>query len=65
LVAAQIAFALFVTKEEKGSILVSREYTLKTSKIGTMLFGLAELLIALTAIYNIISLLICLFFNLS
>jgi hypothetical protein len=65
LVITQIASVLLVTKEEEGSILVSCEYTPKTNKIGTIPSGPAELLIALTAIYNIISLLICLSFNLS
>jgi hypothetical protein len=64
LVVIQIASALLVTKEEGGFILVSREYTPKTSKVGIMPSGLAESLIALTAICNIISLLICSFFNL-
>jgi hypothetical protein len=54
-----------MTKEEGGSILVSRGYAPKTSKVSTMPSGPAELLIALTAIYNIIFLSICLPFNLS
>jgi hypothetical protein len=54
-----------VTKGEEGFILISRGYVLKTSNISTILLGLAKLLIALTAIYNIISLLICLFSSLS
>jgi hypothetical protein len=54
-----------VTKKEGGSILVSYKYTPKTSKVGIIPSGSAKLLIALTAIYNIIFLLICLSFNLS
>jgi hypothetical protein len=54
-----------MTKKEKRSILVSREYALKTSKVGIMPSSPAKSLITLTAIYNIISLLICLSFNLS
>jgi hypothetical protein len=53
-----------MTKKEGRFILVSYEYTPKTNNISTILLGLAKLLIALTAIYNIISLLICLSFNL-
>ena len=49
---------------DKGSILVSYRYALKTNKIGTILLGPTKLLTALTAIYNIISLLIYLPFNL-
>jgi hypothetical protein len=64
LVITQIAFAFLVTKEEGGFILVSREYTLKTNKVDTIPSGLVKSLIALTAIYNIIFLLICLSFNL-
>jgi hypothetical protein len=65
LVVAQIAFAFLVTKEERGFILVSRGYASKTSNISIILLSPAESLIALTAIYNIISLLICLFSSLS
>jgi hypothetical protein len=41
-----------MTDKDKGSILVSCRYVLKTSKVGIILLSLAELLIALTAIYN-------------
>jgi hypothetical protein len=58
-------FAFLITKKEERSILISCEYTSKTSNISIMSLGLAELLIALTAVYNIISLLIYLFFSLS
>jgi hypothetical protein len=65
LIVTQIASALLVTKEEGGSILVSYKYTPKTNKVDIIPSSLAKSLIALTAIYNIISLLICLSFNLS
>jgi hypothetical protein len=54
-----------MTDKNKGSILVSYKYTLKISKVGIIPLGLTESLTALTAIYNIISLLIYLSFNLS
>ena len=63
--ADKIAFILLVTDRDRGSILVSHRYTLKTSNIGIILLGLTKLLTALTAIYNIISLLMYLSFNLS
>ena len=45
---------------DKASILVICGYALKTKKIETILFSLAKLLIAFTAIYKFISLLTCL-----
>ena len=50
---------------DKESILVSYRYAPKTSKVGIILLGFTKLLIALMAIYNIISLLIYSPFNLS
>ena len=47
-----------------GSISVSYGYALKTSKVGIILLGPTKSLIALMAIYNIISLLIYSPFNL-
>ena len=46
-----------------ASILVICGYALKTKRVETILFGLAELLIAFTAIYKLISLLTCLSTN--
>jgi hypothetical protein len=63
LVAAQITSALLAIIDDGGFILVILRYKLKTSNIKTILFGLAELLTALTAIYKIIFLLICLFLS--
>ena len=63
LVTTQIASTLLVIDKDKGSILVSRRYALKTSKVSTMLLGPAKLLTALTAICSTISLLICLSFS--
>jgi hypothetical protein len=62
---AQIASALLVTKEKEEFILISYKYVLKTNKVGIIPSSSTKSLIALTAIYNIIFLLICLFFNLS
>jgi hypothetical protein len=63
-VVAQIAFAFLVTNKEKEFIFVSYKYMLKTSKISISLLRLTKLLIVFIAIYNIISLLMFLFFNL-
>ena len=42
---------------DRVSISVIYGYTLKTKRVKTILFGLAKLLIAFTAIYRLISLL--------
>ena len=63
LVAAQIASALLAMIGDGASISVILRYKPKTSNIRTILSGLAESLTALTAIYKIISLLICLFLS--
>jgi len=60
LVAAQIASALLVTDGDRVSILVIYRYAPKTKRVGTILSGLAKLLIAFIAIYRLISLLTCL-----
>ena len=49
---------------DKGSISVSYKYALKTNKVGIIPLGSIKSLTALTAIYNIISLLIYSPFNL-
>ena len=49
----------------RASILVIRGYALKTKKVGIILFSLAKLLIAFTAIYKLISLLTYLSVSLS
>ena len=49
---------------DRGSVSVSYGYILKTNKVDIILLGPAKLLTALTAIYNIISLLIYSLFNL-
>ena len=54
-----------VIDRDRVFILVSHGYALKTNKVGIILLGPAKSLTALTAIYNIISLLIYLSFNLS
>jgi hypothetical protein len=63
LVAAQIASALLAIISDGRSISVILGYKPKTSNVRTILSGLAELLTALTAIYKIISLLICSFLS--
>ena len=57
LVAIQIASALLITDSNGVSILVIHKYAPKTKKVGIILFSLAKLLIAFTAIYKLISLL--------
>jgi hypothetical protein len=54
-----------VTDSNRASILVICGYTLKTKRVGTILSGLAKLLIAFTAIYRLISLLTYLSVSLS
>jgi hypothetical protein len=63
LVVAQIALALLAIVNNSRSISVILGYKPKTSNIKTILSGLAESLTVLTAIYKIISLLICSFLS--
>jgi hypothetical protein len=60
LVATQIALALLTIVGNNAFISVILTYKPKTSNIKAILSSLAELLTALTVIYKIISLLICL-----
>ena len=53
-----IAFARYITDSDGTSNLTIWGYVLNTNSIGTNPLGLAVLLIALNAIYSIISLLI-------
>ena len=53
-----IAFAHYITNSDDISNLTIWGYTLNINSIGTNLLGLVVLLIALNAIYSIISLLI-------
>jgi len=59
-----MASVFLITDKNKKFILVSYKYILKTNKVSIILLSPTKLLIALIAIYNIISLLIYLFFNL-
>jgi hypothetical protein len=63
LVITQIALALLIIINNGRSILVIQRYKPKTSNIKTILFNLAKLSTALTAIYKIIFLLIYLFLS--
>jgi hypothetical protein len=63
LVITQIALALLVIISDDRFILVILRYKLKISNVKTILSGLVKLLIVLTAIYKIISLLMCLFLS--
>jgi hypothetical protein len=53
----QITLALLVINGDRVSILIIYGYALKTKKVGIILFNLAKLLIAFTAICKFISLL--------